>query len=437
MRDRKRFSNRKRGSQPSRSTAVVPSGMNQLRRSDGKRRRDRKSSGGSLFALFGLDGARRKRRSVNDKSTDHQGRRKSVATTNRLINFQSAASPRSKSRKSSRSASAAVIPLHRQVPSARSRRRNARRSANPFKLSPNLVQLPAPRSTSGKLMLYGTRLLIFGVGIGVLAGTMLSVWDPASRLSAPDPAPTAAVQVKPVQTLSLGQEIPDLKGEITNLVAQQKPGTEAGVMLLDLDTQAYVDVNAANPFPAASTIKFPVLVAFFQDVDAGKIQLNELLEMRQAQVAKEAGSMQYQPVGTKFSAIETATQMMVSSDNTATNMLIDRLGGIAALNQRFKDWGMSNTVLENPLPDIQGSNITTPKDLAALMNQVQQGQLVSMKSRDRLLEIMRQIENDSLLPQGLGQGATIAHKTGTLGILIGDVGLIDTPMVSVIWRLFW
>jgi beta-lactamase class A len=119
--------------------------------------------------------------------------------------------------------------------------------------------------------------------------------------------------------------------------------------------------------------------------------------------------------------------MMVISDNTATNMLIDRLGGMTALNQRFKDWGLSATLLANPLPDVKATNTTSPKDLATLMSQVQNGKLMSMKSRDRLLEIMRRIENDTLLPQGLDKGATIAHKTGTLSGLLADIGLIDTP----------
>jgi beta-lactamase class A len=326
----------------------------------------------------------------------------------------------------SRSA-AAVIPFERQGMVRQQRRGGTRRSTATVTPPKNLVQLPMPRTPSGKLMLYGARLMVFGVGIGVLAGTMLSVWDPASRLTAGStPNPPAIAQVKPAEGLQLGQELVDLKGKVTTLVAQQKE-MKAGVMLLDLDTNAYVDINASEVFPAASTIKFPVLVAFFQDVDAGKIQLSESLVMKKEEMATESGDMQYQPAGTTFSAIETATQMMVISDNTATNMLIDRLGGMTALNQRFKDWGLSATLLANPLPDVKATNTTSPKDLATLMGQVQNGKLMSMKSRDRLLEIMRRIENDSLLPQGLDKGATIAHKTGTLGGLIADVGLIDTP----------
>jgi beta-lactamase class A len=52
--------------------------------------------------------------------------------------------------------------------------------------------------------------------------------------------------------------------------------------------------------------------------------------------------------------------------------------------------------------------------------------LMSIKSRDRVLDIMRRVENDSLLPKGLGEGATISHKTGTIGTMLADVGLVDT-----------
>jgi len=58
---------------------------------------------------------------------------------------------------------------------------------------------------------------------------------------------------------------------------------------------------------------------------------------------------------------------------------------------------------------------------------VNQGYLVAMRSRDRMLDIMRHTGTDTLLPRGLGEGATIAHKTGDIGSLIGDVGLIDMP----------
>jgi beta-lactamase class A len=137
--------------------------------------------------------------------------------------------------------------------------------------------------------------------------------------------------------------------------------------------------------------------------------------------------MQYKPAGTEFTALETATKMIVVSDNTATNMLIERLGGAEFLNQKFLDWGLKNTVIRDVLPDLRGTNKTTPRDLVNLLTQLNQGGLVSMKSRDRIFRIMEKTENDSLLPSGLGKGAVIAHKTGNLKLVTGDVGLIDLP----------
>jgi beta-lactamase class A len=322
-----------------------------------------------------------------------------------------------------------VVPIrpNQSVPRGETRR-DRRLSLRQQRSELPQINLPSPRTRSGRSVLYGLRLLIFGVGIAVLAGTLLSMLDPANRMTpgAATADKTSAEAQVAADGLGLTQEIPQLKSQIQTLFSAQKQ-LAPGVLLVDLDSRAFVDLNASQVLPSASTIKFPLLVAFFQDVDAGKIQLDEPLVMRKELVATESGDMQESPVGTKFSALETATKMIVISDNTATNMMIDRLGGMPALSQRFQSWGMASTQLRNVLPDVQGLNTTSAKDLASLFGQVQSGKLISMRSRDRLLEIMRRTENDTMLVKGLGQGASIAHKTGSIGTLVGDVGLIDTP----------
>jgi beta-lactamase class A len=151
------------------------------------------------------------------------------------------------------------------------------------------------------------------------------------------------------------------------------------------------------------------------------------LVLRKELIGNGSGEMQYQPPGTRFTTLETIIKMITISDNTATNLIIARLGGFNALNQRFKSWGMRSTTINQLLPDLQGTNTTSPRDMAILMTQISQGELISLRSRDRMLDIMQQTENRSQLPQGLGAGATIAHKTGDIGTMIGDVGLIDLP----------
>ncbi|NJL02725.1 MAG: serine hydrolase [Spirulinaceae cyanobacterium SM2_1_0] len=288
---------------------------------------------------------------------------------------------------------------------------------------------PAPTFLS-VFALYTTRLLIASIGLGAIAGTLIATLDSTRRYSRE--RPTSEPQIAAVSSqkyppaLPLSQEIAPLKSELTALF-EQYPQFQPGVFLIDLDTGAYLDWQAAKPFPAASTIKAPILVAFFQAVDAGDIRLDELLTMTPALIAGEAGDMQYQAPGTQFTALETAIKMIAISDNTATNMLIERLGGAEQLNQTFANWGLKATRLENWLPDLEGQNATSPLDLANLMAMVNRGDLVSLPSRDRLLDIMRQVEHTDLLPLGLEEGASIAHKTGRISSVLADAGLIDTP----------
>lgn len=226
--------------------------------------------------------------------------------------------------------------------------------------------------------------------------------------------------------LNPGKELKTAKAKIQALAAAQKD-LVAGMFFYNPETGIYLDLSGDKAFPAASTIKLPILIAFFQAVDAGQVRLDEPLVMRKELIASESGVMQYQPVGTQFSALETADQMITISDNTATNMMIDRLGGIAALNQRFKSWGLTQTTLRNVLPDLQGTNIVTPKELSALMLKIGQGELLTSRSRDLALDMLRRTVTNTLLPPGLGEGSNIAHKTGDIGTVVGDAGLVGMP----------
>lgn len=291
---------------------------------------------------------------------------------------------------------------------------------------------------------YAVRLLIFGVGVGAIAGTILSLFSPAIQPSngvSQAATNTIGIHSSNAQSgssqsgshphltpfMQLGQELTDLKRSLQNLTAQY-PDLTPGIFLVDLDSNAYIDLNAAASFPAASTIKVPILVALLQDVDAGKIQLDQLLTMESEDVTDGSGDMQYQAVGTQYTVLETADMMITISDNTATNMLIRRLGGAQLLNQRFQSWGLENTVIRSPLADLGGTNTTSPKDLSELLVKVSQGDLLSLRSRDRLLKIMQSTVTNTLIPEGVADNqAVVAHKTGTIDSMVGDTGIVDMP----------
>ncbi|MEO0841350.1 MAG: serine hydrolase [Cyanobacteria bacterium J06643_5] len=314
-----------------------------------------------------------------------------------------------------------------KIPPLQSNKKPNKRITKRVKVSNKTRLKPMART-----MLYILRLLIVGVGIGAIVGTALSILDPAAQSNTASSnveqtqAQTPASNPAKNQGFYLNQEIIPLKTVLQNLVAAS-PNLTPGIFIADLDTGNYVDINGDNSIPSASTIKLPILVAFFQDLEAGNIELNEPLEMTKEMVAGGSGDMQHKPVGSKFTALEVADKMMTISDNTATNMLIVRLGGMDALNQRFRDWGLTVTTLNNKLPDIKGTNTTSPKELAQVMGMVTKGQIVSKTTSQRIIEIMARNQRRHLLPKGLGAGAKIANKTGFIGAMLGDVGLIELP----------
>ncbi|MBW4672013.1 MAG: serine hydrolase [Cyanomargarita calcarea GSE-NOS-MK-12-04C] len=222
----------------------------------------------------------------------------------------------------------------------------------------------------------------------------------------------------------LSKEIFQLSSQVKRLMSRYS-SLSPGMFFVDLQTGEYLDINGEKIFPAASTIKFPIVIALFQEIDAGRIKLNETLVMRRDLVTEGSGTMQYKPAGSKFSLLETATKMMTISDNTATNMIIDRLGGKSKLNPRFRSWGLQNTVIRNLLGDFKGTNTTSAKDLVRLSALISNNKLLSSKSQSQVLDIMRRCQNKSLLTAGLGKGAVIAHKTGTLGVILGDAGIVQ------------
>ena len=226
------------------------------------------------------------------------------------------------------------------------------------------------------LWLYGLRALVTGMGGCAIAGTTVAILnsgltkDSATRLSR-NSAPLVQRQGSSMSRRSTlpqnywaqhqqtdvqiqpAQELTAVKAQIKKLAAAQA-GLTPALFFYRPDTGAYLNIAGNQAVPAASTIKLPVLIAFFQAVDAGKVRLDQQLVMRKDLVASEAGVMQYEPVGTQFSALETAELMITISDNTATNMLIDLLGGAKKLNFRFKAWGLTHTEIQNLLPDLGG-----------------------------------------------------------------------------------
>lgn len=205
------------------------------------------------------------------------------------------------------------------------------------------------------------------------------------------------------------------------------PRLRSGVFGIDLGNGSYFDLNGSESFAAASLIKIPIAVALLSAVDREAISLDEKLELKVEQLAAGSGGLQYQPVGTSFTVRRLGELMIRRSDNTATNMLIDRLGGIEGVNAIFEAWGLTRTVLRSPLPDMEGTNRTSPRDLVTIIGRAVGGEALGRPSRDLLLSWMRRTHVRSLLPSGAGRGSIVANKTGDIPGALGDAAYVESP----------
>ena len=203
----------------------------------------------------------------------------------------------------------------------------------------------------------------------------------------------------------------DLKEKL--IQASTIKNLHAGVFVSDQNTGRYVDMNGAQAFPAASMIKLPVFVALLAGVDAGLVKPDQMLEIKPEQVTGGSGWLQWRPVGSKLSVRDTADLMITISDNTATNMLIDLLGGKEACNRTFASWGCTNTKINNWLGDFEGTNTTSPYDLVYLLARVDRGEIIGADSKKWLNQTMSRTRIRTLLPPGLGAGAKSHTRPGT------------------------
>ncbi len=296
-----------------------------------------------------------------------------------------------------------------------------RRTRKPIRrLSKPVIKVaPAP------WYVHTARISIVLLGAGAIAGTAMS-W---TQLPGQKPAAQLPVAKQksnpPLGSLALGKQNLGLQQQIQALAAQY-PNLELHLLVKNLADGGYVDLGASQAVAGASTIKIPIAVALLQQVDQGKIKLEEQLVLKKSAIAAGSGTMSSMALGSKVTVREALQASITISDNTATNLLIERLGGSEKLNLQWRSWGLVTTTLRSPLPDFTGTNQVSGRELAMVLQQLEKGNLLSPTGRQTALEIFRQTKRNHLLPAGLNDPkAKVAHKTGELDNLLADAGLIE------------
>jgi beta-lactamase class A len=209
-----------------------------------------------------------------------------------------------------------------------------------------------------------------------------------------------------------------------------------GVTILDPATGDRVSINGDVVFTQASAIKLPVLVELMRQVEAGEQNLDEVVTLAASDIVPGSGVLQQLTPGkVSLSLRDVATLMVTVSDNTATNMIIDRVG-MAKVGAEMARLGLASTKLQRKMQDRTAweenrENLSTPNEQGRLLELLYKGEILSEKSReeiDRILTIPKPGQLRKLLPEG----TKVAHKTGTLSGVVVDVGIVylkDRPFI--------
>jgi len=201
-----------------------------------------------------------------------------------------------------------------------------------------------------------------------------------------------------------------------------------GVALKDLKTGQTLLINEREVFPQASSIKIAVLLETFKQAEEGRLKLDEFVALEESRKVEGSGILIHlgRP-SLSLSIRDLAVLMVVLSDNTATNLLIDKVG-LEAVNKRLDALGLAKTRLRRKMMDLQAAaegreNVSTPLEMMTLLEKIWKGSALGEPYRKDLLAILA-IPKDSPLRAGVPEGIEVAEKPGELEAVRCDSGIV-------------
>jgi beta-lactamase class A len=197
-----------------------------------------------------------------------------------------------------------------------------------------------------------------------------------------------------------------------------------GLAARNLATGEEIVVNADTPFPTASAIKTAVMVEAWHQAAAGTLAMSERLTLRDADKVGGSGVLNGLGDGLQLEVRDLIHLMIVLSDNTATNMLVGRLG-TRRIDDRLESYGLTQTKIFRPTfrdgkPDVHpelerefGLGMSTPREMARLMALIAEGRAVNAKASEAMLATLRKQQDRAMIPRLLPDSVAVGNKTGT------------------------
>lgn len=226
------------------------------------------------------------------------------------------------------------------------------------------------------------------------------------------------------------------------IAAAEQGGCTLGVSAIAPDGARFAH-NGARRFVAASTMKIPVMVELFRRIDAGRDSLEHIHVLREEDKATGGGVVKELHAGITFTVRDLCYLMMAISDNSTTNILIDRVG-MAETNALMKALGMAGSCLGRKVrgrPPVEGEteNWAIPDEYAGLIAAILADRAASPASCAAMIGMLEKQTNDRRLARHLPRGDARPRwgsKTGSLPGVVNDVGFVMTPQGPLVLAIY-
>ena len=187
-------------------------------------------------------------------------------------------------------------------------------------------------------------------------------------------------------------------------------------------------INPDEVMPQASSIKITVLAELYRQAQSGKLKLTDEYVVRKEDLVPGSDIMLgLTPGVTRVTLRDLATFMVAVSDNSATNVLIDRVG-MENVNSMLESQGLHTTRLRRKMMDLKAAsegreNVSSPREMMTLLESLYRGKLFNKEVTDDFIKVLSTHKESALL-QGLPEDAVVASKPGELEAVRNDSGII-------------
>lgn len=227
-----------------------------------------------------------------------------------------------------------------------------------------------------------------------------------------------------------------LRPSLDAYIAQLPSDVRINLQIESLQGKVYASRGTDEAVPSASVIKIPILVELMEQVKAGKLHLEDNYVLLATDKTGGSGIIAKYADSTVMTINELARLMMVASDNTATNILIRKVGR-EAVNKRMRQLGFPGLQLNRVMMDTAAvargiDNFVTTHDINALLRLIYNAKVANEALCERMMFFLSQNEDRTTLPRLIPQTVRVAHKTGGLTYVRGDAGIVFTAKPFVI-----